>query len=132
MTIASFRTALAATLRTIAGLRASEYITESVQPPHAMFDFEVEPDLTFGRGGDVYRFTITVFSDRGAERASQVFLDDLRDPNSTTGVKYTIENNGTLAAACDYARVTRIGRIDPRIVGVTEYLACDFDVEVVI
>lgn len=123
---------MAAALRTISGLRASEYITESIQAPHAMFDYEINPDLTFQRGADVYLFTVSVFAQRTAERTSQVFLDELRDPNSTSGVKYTLEHDATLAAEIDYARVTRIGRIETKVVSAIEYLGCDFDVEVVI
>jgi len=132
MSIATVRSAMATALRTIDGLRASEYITEQVSTPQAMFDYEVEPDLTFARGGDVYRFTVLVACERSPERASQVYLDLLRDPSSSTAVKYVLENNATLAAQVDYARVTRIGRVDPRVIGATEYLCCDFDVEVVL
>ena len=132
MTVATVRTNMAGALRTIAGLRASEYLTESVQPPHAMFDYEVEPDLTFARGADVYKFTITVFCDRTAERPSQVFLDSLRDPSSSTGVKRTLEDNATLATVVDYVRVTRIGAVEIIPVGAVEYLAVKFDAEVVL
>lgn len=131
MTIATVRSAMATALRTISGLRASEYLTEQVKTPHAMIDFEVEPDLTFGRGADVYRFQVTVFSDRAAERASQVFLDTLRDPQATDGIKYVLEHDATLAAQVDYCRVTRIGKTEIIPVSGVEYLAVTFDAEVV-
>lgn len=132
MTVATVRTNMAGALRTITGLRASEYLTESVQPPHAMFDYEIEPDLVFAQGADVYKFTVTVFCDRTAERPSQVFLDTLRDPSSATGVKRVLEDNATLASVVDYVRVTRIGMVEIIPVGGVEYLAVKFDAEVVL
>lgn len=132
MTIASFRTAFATACRTITDMRASEYITDQVTAPQVMFDLEIEPDLTFGRGADVYRVTGWVLASRTAAEASQKFLDLIRDPNTTGGLKYTLENDSTLGGACDYARVTRIGRIQPTSHEGTEYLGFDFDVEVVI
>ena len=132
MTVASFRTAFATALRTVTDLKASEYITDKVTTPQAMFDLEIEPDLTFGRGADVYRVTGWVLASRTPDRASQVWLDLVRDPNNTDGLKYSIENDSTLAAACDYARVTRIGRIQPTSHEGIEYLGFDFDTEVVI
>jgi hypothetical protein len=132
MTIADLRTGVATALRTISKLRASEYVLDQPVVPHAMFDFEIEPDLTFGRGADVYKFTGWVLVDRASERQSQVWLDQLRDPNNTAGIKYTLENDATLAAACDYARVTRIGRVEPKPHSGIEYLGFDFDFEVVL
>jgi hypothetical protein len=132
MSIATVRTNMATALRTISGLRASEYLTETVNPPHAMLDYEVEPDLTFARGADVYRFTVTVFANRSSSEASQKLLDLYRDPTSSSGVKYVLENDATLAAVVDYVRVTRIGKVELVPVGSVEYLAVNFDAEVVI
>lgn len=131
MRIADVRAAFAEALNSIDGLRASEYITDQITPPHAMFDYTVEPDLTFGRGADVYRFTISVFAARTAERASQIFLDLLRDPASDSGVKRTIEDHPAVAAVVDYARVTSIGAVGISEAN-NELLVVEFQVEVVL
>lgn len=133
MTIAALRTAMATALRTIPKLHVSEYMTAEVSPPHAMFDFSVEPHLTFARGGDVYRFTVQVFTSRGADTASQKFLDKLRDPGNTEGLIRVLETDATLAAACDYARVTSVSGVQianpkPNV----EYLMIEALVEVVL
>lgn len=132
MTIANVRTKLAEALETVPGLRASEYLTETVNPPHAMFDYSVVPDLTFARGSDLYNFTITVFVGRTADVAAQKQLDLFRDPTSTTGVKYVLENNAALAGVVDYVRVTAIGATELIPVSGVEYLAAQFSMEGVI
>lgn len=133
MSIASVRTALATALRTIPGLHVSEYMTDEILPPHAMFDYSIEPHMVFARGADVYRFTIQVFCSRSSDVPSQKFLDTLRDPSTSSGLIQTVEENATLAAAVDYARVTSVGQIQlaaprPNV----EYLMVPFEVEVVL
>jgi hypothetical protein len=132
MSVATFRTALATTLRTIPGLRASEYMTDEIVVPHAMFDYEIEPHLVFARGADVYRFTVQVFTSRSSDVASQKFLDLLRDPTTSTGLTQTVEDSASLAAVCDYAQVKSIGKIELAQVGGVEYLMVPFEIEVVL
>lgn len=136
MSVATVRAAMGTALRTITSgdiaLRVTDYLTDQVTPPHAMFDCEIEPDLSFGRGADVYRFTIWVFVDRTPEVAAQKYIDLLRDPTTSTGLKQTLETDATLAAAVDYVRVTRIGKVEIAPVAGVEYLMVPFDVEVVI
>lgn len=132
MSVASVRTALATALRTISGLRVNEYITDEIVPPHAMFDYSIEPHLVFARGADVYRFNIKVFANRGSDVASQKFLDLLRDPTTSGGLIRTIEEDATLAAAVDYARVSSVGEIQIANVGGAEYLMIEVQVEVVL
>lgn len=132
MTIESVRSALATALRTISGLKVTEYITDEVTPPHAMVDYAVEPHLVFGRGADVYPMNIKVFANRGSDVASQKLFDLLRDPNNSSGLIQTIEENGTLAAAVDYAMVKRISEVQVAQVGGAEYLMIEAQVEVVL
>lgn len=132
MSVATVREKMATALRTITDLKASEYITESINPPMAMFDYRVNPDLTFARGADVYTFTVRVFAARTPERASQVFLDLIRDPSTAGGVKRTLEDNADLAAVVDYVHVTEISEVEPVTVGNADYLSVRFTAEVVI
>ncbi len=129
--IDDIRSAMVTALQTISGLRATAYITESIHPPIAMLDYEAVYDLTFGRGADVYNFKVKVFSQRTGEKQSQVFLDTLRDPTNTAGVKQTLEDNAALQALVDYVAVRRVGFVEPVDIGQEKYLTVEFDVEVV-
>jgi hypothetical protein len=135
MSVATVRAALGTALRTVDGLaNVSDYMADTINPPHAMFDFAVEPHLTFGlisEGSAVFRFTVQVFVSRSDVLSGQRLLDKLRDPTSTTSLAYVVENNATLAAACDYARVSSIGAIQianpsPNV----EFLMVPFEIEV--
>lgn len=133
MTVADIRAALTTALRTIPGLHVSPYMTDEIVVPHAMFDFALEPHLVFGRGADVYRFTVQVFASRSSDLPSQKYLDELRDPTNTEGLVRVIETDSTLAAAVDYARVTgisavQIAPVKPNV----EYLMIEATVEVVL
>ena len=132
MSIATVRAALGTALRTIPDLKVSDYITDEITPPMAMFDLAVEPHLTFARGADVYRYTVKCFVSRGSDAAGQKYLDLLRDPTTAGGLIQTIEENATLAAAVDYARVTGIGEVQIATVGGVEYLMIEALVEVVL
>lgn len=132
MSIASVRTAMATALRTISGLRVSEYLVDEIVVPHAMFDFAVEPHMVFARGADVYRFSVKVFASRSSDQPSQKYLDLLRDPTTSGGLIQTLETDATLAAAVDYARVTSISPVQIAQVGLTEYLMIEAQVEVVL
>lgn len=135
-TLSSVRSALAAALRTCQasgfGLRATPYIVEQISPPQAMFDFSIDPHVTFGSDVATYLFVVTVFCDRSASEASQKFLDDLRDPQNSTGVKQIIEGSSSLHAVVQYARVGAIGAVEVKTVGTVEYLTVDFEIEVVV
>lgn len=131
MTVAAARTALAAAVDTISGLRCPDgYIRGKVNPPEAMIDYEVNYDLTFARGADSYLFKIKVFDELTSERAAQARLDTWRDGNDTASIKYVIENYST--GAYDYARVVSATDITVATVAGVDYLMVSFDVEVVL
>lgn len=134
MSLEVVREAMGTALRTITvnsrPLYATPYITDKVIPPHAMIECEIDYDLTFGRTGDLYRFTVMVFAQRDSEREGQRYLDGLRDPSSTSSIKQTLETNATLDAVVEYARVVRAGRPAIASVGNVDYLMIEFEVEV--
>lgn len=133
MTIAQVRTAMATALDGISGLRSSPYLTDQINPPQAMIDFEIpEYDLVFGRGADEYLFTVWIFDQRTSERSSQIRLDTWRDPSSASSLKQVLETNAGLLAVCDYARVKSASVPRAVQVGATDYLVVEFQVEVVI
>lgn len=134
MTVATFRTAVSTGLRTIDGLaNVSDLMTAEILPPHAMFDFTVEPHGTFGTisdGNAILRLTVQVFVSRSDDTTGQRLLDKLRDPTTTTSLMYVMENNATIAAACDYAKTSTVGHIQIAAPGATEYLMLPFEFEV--
>lgn len=136
--LADLRDKLAETLRACGPaalkLRATPYITESIDPPHALFDFEIDPHVTFDPGPDLYRFTVTVFCNRSEPQASQKYLDELRNPRNADSVPARVEADSAPLGDLDdfqYARVTSVSRVDVRTVGTVEFLTVDFEIEVV-
>jgi hypothetical protein len=134
MSVATVRAAMAEALQTISSdgitLKATAYVTDQITPPHAQFDYEVNPHLVFGDDKGVYDFTVWVFVGRPSEVAAQKFLDILRDPSNTESVPYVLENDSGLDAVTDYVTVKNCGRVEIAPVGGAEYLMVPFDVEV--
>jgi hypothetical protein len=132
VTIAAVRSALAGAVETISGIRAIDYIPDQVNPPQAVvFRNTIDYDLVYGRGADEYHFTVRVYVGRTSERKAQEFLDELCEPSGATSLKTVVEANATLAALVDYARVRTAGVLQVATVADVDYLACDFDVEIV-
>ena len=95
------RTALATSLRTISGLRASEEIPDQVSPPIAVVSLNnIDYHQAFAGGLTIYRFTIRVIVGRAAERQAQRYLDAYVFPTGESSVKGAIESNRTLGGAC--------------------------------
>lgn len=109
-----------------ATLHATPYWRDSVNAPEAMFDFEADYDEVMGRGADRYRFTVTVFAQRTDTEAGQIFLDALRDPDSSVSVKQVLEGY-EWAGELQYLNVERASRIQATKVGEADYLTVDFE-----
>jgi len=134
MTIESFRGAMATALREGCGLNASPRLSSRVLPPYAMFDFEVRYDLTFDRGADEYRGTLTVWAQRDNEDESQRFLDVLRDPNESRSIKTVLEADDGVNDTVDYLRIVSASKVQVVAAGnpAVEFLTVDFEFEVAI
>lgn len=132
MTINAIREALSAACDTIDGLRGAPLVADAVSTNQAVVIREqIDYDLTFGRSKDSYNFKIIVYAPRTAERASQLFLDNLCEPTGATSLKTVIEGDSGVAAVCDYAEVKTAGPVGVVTVGAIEYLAVEFGLEVV-
>lgn len=132
MSVSAIRAAMATALRTISGLRVSEYLVSEVIVPHAMFDFAIEPHAVFARGADIYRFRVKVFASMSSDVAGQKFLDLLRDPSTTTNLAYVLETDTTLAAVAGHPRVTSVSEVQIANVGGVELLMVEWEVEVMV
>jgi hypothetical protein len=127
------REGLADRLRTIEGLRASDYVEGSISPPIAIVGFpsEIDYDLTFGREADQYTIPIRIYVGQASNRSATELLDGYLAKSGTASVKAAIEGDRTLAGACmdlDVARMTGAG-VDE--LGAVSYLVADWEVTVV-
>lgn len=135
-TFAQVRAAVASALDGITGLRSTAYLSDSASPPPgggwAMVEFDdIDYDLSFGGATDELPLLVIVFAPREAEKASQVFIDTLRDPNAPTGIKPVLEADAGVAALVAYLRVRRVLRPTITTIGNVDYITVEFQCEVV-
>ena len=131
MSIADMRSALATSLRTISGLRASEEIPDQIAPPIAVVSLNsIDYHGAFKNGLNTYRFTVRVIVGRAAERQAQRYLDAYVFPTGASSVKGAIESNRTLSGACQDLIVESMPNIGSITVNENEYLAAEFSVTV--
>ena len=130
-TFSELRTALATQLATIRGLRTAATVPDNPAPPVAVIvPVNVEYDVSFGRGTDLYTFSVLLIVGRMSERAAQTTLDAYINPTGATSVKAAINADPTLGGACQSARVTNMVNYGSLIVGDTEYLSADFQITI--
>ena len=132
MSLADLRGAISDALATVTNLRAVTYVPDQVNPPpgggFAVVEFgDIAYDLDF-TGGSTIPLNVTVFAQRSSERASQIFLDTLRDPQDDASVKTVIETDDACraAAAPGYLYVASCQRPVEITVGDVVYLAIEF------
>ena len=130
-TIAELKNGLATNLATISGLRTSGTIPEQVNPPVAIITFNnVDYDTTFGRGLDMYSFTVTVIVSRADARNAQNLLDVYCAPTGSSSIKTAIELDRSLGSKANDLRVTGLSNYCNLSIGVTNYFADEFAVTV--
>ncbi len=114
-------------------LRADAYLSGVVNPPHAFFDFEVNAQLVFGSSSpNACVLHVQVLDQKDSERASQIRLDELRDPTNTHSLRQVLENGSNWDATVDYCRFLSASRVGHTNVGGVDFLSVDFEFEVVI
>ena len=130
-TIAELKNGLATNLATISGLRTSSTIPEQVNPPVAIITFNnVDYDTTFGRGLDMYSFTVTVIVSRADARNAQNLLDVYCAPTGSSSIKTAIELDRSLGSKANDLRVTGLSNYGNLTIGETNYFAAEFAVTV--
>lgn len=109
------RTALAAAIATIPGLRAAPTVPGQITPPMAVvapatgtfLDYDQTINGPAGVIAATYRMRITLFvSEASAGPDSQVQLDSYLSDTGPASVKIAIETDTALAGVVDYAQVT--------------------------
>lgn len=130
-TLSAMRTALAANLASISGLRTAATMPDQPNPPIAIvMPTSVSYDTAMGRGLDTYEFTVLVIVGRVDERTAQNLLDGYCNPSGATSIKAAIESNRTLGGQANDLRVTEMRNYSSLPVGEITYLAAEFVVTV--
>lgn len=130
MTPNGVRAGLGTALDTITGLRAFDYVPDSLSPPAAV----VEPlEVTFHsaqqNGLQEYRAYVLVILGRMADRSSQARLDAYVATTGASSVKAAIEADKTLGGACSSLVVTATNPREVVVSGV-DMIAYRFEVTI--
>ncbi len=129
--IAELRTALAANVGTIAGLRVSEFIPDNPNPPVAIVQFDrAQYHLDMGNGMTEYTFVVQVIVGRVDERTAQRNLDSYCSSTGSSSVLLAVESNRTLNGKAFDCVVTEMSSYGPVLVNDTTYLGAEFQVRV--
>ena len=131
MSISTIRTALAANLATITGLRTAAVVPDDPMPPVAVvIPSRVSWDTAFARGLDTYEFTVLVIVGRVNERTAQNNLDAYCQATGAQSVKTAIERDKTLGGAAQSLRVTEMRNYNAIQIAENTYLSAEFAVTV--
>ncbi|WET79238.1 hypothetical protein P3102_35305 [Amycolatopsis sp. QT-25] len=108
MDISAVKTAAAAAVGTIGGLRCFPFVPDAISPP-AWFvaEVEVEYDTTFGRGMDTVYLTCRLLVSHATDRTGQEQLDGYLRGAGPLSVKQALEADPSLGGVCDAVRVQR-------------------------
>ena len=126
------RTDLADVITTGTGLRAAPLVQDTMVAPIAVVSRRpFDPRMVLSQAKAAYQFTVTIYADRTDERAAQRKLDAYCELSGATSVLAAIQNGSLWTKTVDYAQVTQIGDVQAVIIGESNYLAVELQVEVV-
>jgi hypothetical protein len=130
--VSDLRTGIATNLATIAGLRTSATVPDSVNPPIAVvMPTSITYDTAFARtGGDEYEFIVLVIVGRVDERTAQNRLDAYCSGTGASSIKRAIESDKTLGGKAFSLRVTSLRNYNQVTVGDITYLSGEFTLTV--
>ena len=129
MSVSGMRTALAANLGTISGIRTYADIPDNPMMPAAVVQLQgVSYDQAMGRGLTEYNYVVTVIFGRVATSSAQRALDDLIGDDSARSIKTAVESDKSLNGNAFDVRVSEMTNIQSVTIGDITYLAADFAV----
>jgi hypothetical protein len=130
--VSELRAGIAANIATVAGLRTSATVPDSINPPIAVvMPSTITYDTAFARsGGDEYEFLVMVIVGRVDERSAQNNLDGYCSGTGSTSIKAAIERDKTLGGKAFSLRVTSLRNYTQLTVGDITYLSAEFVVQV--
>lgn len=119
-------------LKTITGLRAEEYVPDSINPPCAIVGVPpVEYHATFGNGHMKLPCTVTVLVSAALDRQGQLKLAGYVNPTGATSIKAAIEGDSTLGGVVSDCKVMSFRPLGIEEVGVVGYYGGVFDLLIV-
>lgn len=128
--VGEVKTALAAALNTITGLRAYDRQPDQINAPMAFPSLDsIDYHGAMGNGLVTHVYRVTVIMGRASERSSEDRLDTLLSYDSG-GVRYALENDVTLGGVVRGTIVDSASQIQSIEGNDTLYLTCDFRVVV--
>lgn len=124
------RTAIAAKLDTIVGLRVYDFPSDRIEPPAAVLSLPETPyDVTFGGRSDEWNFPLWILVAKADDKAAYGEMVDYLEAEGSKSVRAILEADRTLGGACDTIAVVGAKPMFATIAG-TEFLAVEFDLEV--
>lgn len=130
MSLSEIRDGLATNLATISGLRTTAELPDNPSPPIAMVQINnISYDEAFQGGLALYNFTITVVVGRVSERTAQNRLNAFASTGAG-GIKHAVESDKTLGGNAFDVRLQELTSMGAITLGETQYMACEFSVQV--
>jgi hypothetical protein len=131
-TIATVREKMKAAIETIDGLRAYDYIQDSINAPCAhVVPLEFDPRSVMGETNSDYPFQIRIYASRAVADQNQKLLDSYREVSGDASITAALQDDTGLDAVVDSVSVTRIGEVGVVEIGGVPYMYLEIDVEVV-
>lgn len=131
-TVPQLRDALKAALATIAGLRASDTVLDSITPPIAVVGPPgIAYDLAMARGADRYTFPVRVYASKASEKAGQDKLDGYLSKEGALSIKAALEADPSLGGVAQSVRVVSAQGYGVYEVAGVAYVGAEFTVDVI-
>jgi hypothetical protein len=130
VSVTDIRAGLATNLATISGLRTAAELPDQPSPPIAVVQINnISYDEAFQGGLALYNFTVTVIVGRVSERTAQTRLNAFASTGAG-GIKKAVESDKTLGGKAFDVRVQEMTSMGAITLGETQYMACEFSVQV--
>lgn len=122
-TIEQVMLGIEARLHTIAGLRATEYAADQINPPHAIVGVPPIPryHATMARGTFEIEPTVTILVSAAVDRVGQLKLAGYANPTGASSVLAALEADKTLGGVVDDCYVVDFRPLGLQEVGVIGY-----------
>jgi len=131
--LSSIRQGIGTNLGSISTLSVYNFMPDFLEPPCAVVGVmdQIEYDSTMNRGTDKYQIPVLVIVSRVDAQDSQDTLDGFLANTGSSSVKQAIESDVTLGGVVSTVRVTEARDYGVYNMNNTDYLACNFIVEII-
>ncbi len=132
-TILQVLEAIETALETIPGLRTSEFVPDSGNPPQAVVDWEGEIDYhgTAKHGMQIINCSVIIIVSRASDRAGNQALAGYASATGTNSIHAAIEADATLGGVVDDCNVVGFRRLSSEEVAGLNYYGGVFTLSVI-